>query len=318
MATLYDDTLRARLRERRARLVEVSPEIFENELRVFVRWLEQEPRLAGVLQELEAQPLDFEAWARTAAAGRRLPLPEDERQRALISLEVCRSDRIRQFARLVAPGATKYVELNRAFVETWVDLLVAYLADRLRDGGFVLGALARYTRRTEWFRAEAILERCRADSARAERVVDADLREYLHDQGVPFPFAQAVSPSGRADVVAGLDGDEPLALEIKLYDPADGKGEGYLRQGFAQAFRYAADFGLPVGYLVAFNLTAKTLMFEGDDDTDGWPPAIRIGGRTIFALAVQLNPERPTASRDRRLDRDVVTADDLRAAVPAA
>lgn len=93
---------------------------------------------------------------------------------------------------------------------------------------------------------------------------------------------------------------------MKLFLPGAGKNDAYIRQGFAQTVRYAHDFMLPAGYLVAFNLTEELLAFEDEGD-NRWPPRVRVGETTVFLIAVQVNPNRPTASRDRKLARHVIT-----------
>lgn len=92
--------------------------------------------------------------------------------------------------------------------------------------------------------------------------------------------------------------------------PSAGKDVSYLRQGFAQAYRYAADYGLAAGYLVVFNLTDGTLVFDSDH-ADRWPASIVVGDRTVFCVVIDANPNRPTASRDRTLARHEVKRDFL-------
>jgi hypothetical protein len=141
------------------------------------------------------------------------------------------------------------------------------------------------------------------------------LREYLVDQGVAFPFSQAASPSGKADVVSM--GDEPLALEIKLFEPAASKDRAYVRQGFSQAYRYASDYGLPAGYLVVFNLTPQSLVFESDH-SGRWPSTIAVGDRTVFSVVIDAHPDRLSASRDKTLARVELERDYLLAGVQGA
>ncbi len=101
-----------------------------------------------------------------------------------------------------------------------------------------------------------------------------------------------------------------MTLEIKLFEPDAGKDRSYVRQGFAQAARYANDYGEPAGYLVVFNLTPRSLIFASDHP-DRWPASIAVGDRTVFCIVVNANPARPSASRDRKLDRVEMTRDYL-------
>jgi hypothetical protein len=63
---------------------------------------------------------------------------------------------------------------------------------------------------------------------------------------------------------------------------------------------------LPAGYLVVFSLIEELLVFEGQAG-DRWPPSASAGDTTVFLIAVQVDPNRPAASRDRRLARHVIT-----------
>jgi hypothetical protein len=94
--------------------------------------------------------------------------------------------------------------------------------------------------------------------------------------------------------------------------PEAAKNDAYVRQGFAQAVRYAQDYSLPDGYLVVYNLSEELLIFDGDE-SERWPPIARVGDKTVFLIAIQANPNRPSASRDRTLARHVITAAFLRA-----
>ena len=77
------------------------------------------------------------------------------------------------------------------------------------------------------------------DTGLGEAHLDRVLREALFDGGLDFPFSQPDSPSGRADVVSLDDSEDPLVLEVKVFDPDRGKGRSHLRQGFHQVLRYA-------------------------------------------------------------------------------
>ncbi len=49
-------------------------------------------------------------------------------------------------------------------------------------------------------------------------------------------------------------------------------------------------------------------MFEREDEDTRWPPAVRVGDKTAFLIAIQANPDRPSASKDRQLVRHVLTS----------
>jgi hypothetical protein len=293
-----DHNLRVQLKERRNRLYRVDFRIWPNEAGLMIKWMRERPYLAALLAEVEGASIELDSWRNSGGLTYHdVNFPDDERERAKVCLGLLQAG---DFTCLRGFG-DKFDEMAKGFVEAIVDPLVNYLEDRIEDGNAVLGILERYKRRTEWFHQGELYEQYHADTQRGEARLDGHLREYLVDQGIDFPFSQPRSPSGEVDVVA-LGGDRPLALEIKLFLPDAGKDRAYLRQGFAQAYRYAADYGLAVGYLVTFNLTDGSLVFSSDH-LERWPASITVGERTVFCVVVDANPNRPMASKDRRLAR---------------
>jgi hypothetical protein len=237
----FEHELRVQLRERRNRLYRADWRIWESEAGLMLTWMRNEPYLRGLLCEIEAAPIDPTAWQGGARLRQEIDFPDDESQRAKICLHLF-SQKNPQAIR-VSMG--NFNEMATAFVEMVVDPLVNYLEDQIEEGNAILGVLERYKRRSEWFHQRDLYERYSADTAHGEEVLDAHLRECLVDQGISYPFSQPRSPSGQADVVAL--GDDPLALEIKLFPPDAGKDRVYIKQGFSQAYRYAADYGFPRG-----------------------------------------------------------------------
>src|SRR5262249_47550525 len=111
--------------------------------------------------------------------------------------------------------------LCRTATETVVEPLIEWLQEEIGKSSDVLYLLERYVRRVEWFERARLWQTYEA-ATRREDVYDRDLRAFLFDQGIDYPFSQPRSASGEADVVAGTDSDDPLVCEVKLYD-----GESY-------------------------------------------------------------------------------------------
>ncbi len=223
MSLLYQHELRVRLSERRSRLYRATSGEFGNELLLFLRWIDEQPYLVALTKELDAIPITLDEWeSQGGVTNRGISFPNDEAERAKICLAICRTGELRKWPRLVS-NERMFADQFRDFVEVIVDPLVNYLHDRLEDGGSVLAVLERYKRRTEWFHQQKLHDKYTSDTARGEASLDNHLREYLVDQGIAYPFSQPRSPSGSADVVADLGGDDPLALEIKHSSRAPGR-----------------------------------------------------------------------------------------------
>lgn len=308
---LFEHDLRTRLRARRDRLYRKSePELFDNELTFFMKWLQGEPYIAALLREIETAPITLDEWEcpENLSEGT-LRFPDTEHERAKICLELCRKGEALSYAMEVGPTFNVDTCL-RYYVEVFVDPLLHYLEDRIEGGSAILAILERYKRRSEWFHRQSLYDRYLADTSKGEARLDDHLREYLVDQGVAYPFSKPQSPSGEADVVAGLDSGDPLALEIKVFGGPNSYGSDYVRKGFAQACRYACDYNLPAGYLVVYNLSEKLLLFETKASIR-WPPAIRVADRTVFLVSIDIHPATPRASKDRKLDRHVIAEEYL-------
>jgi hypothetical protein len=302
---LLEHELRVRLHERRNRLYKTDWQTYKNELELMFKWLDKQPYLRALLAEVEAAEIDVDEWrAGGGLSHGGINFPDTEATRAKVCLHLARNANQQLFfeiskARSVSEGV-------RSFTEIVIDPLVAYLEDRIEEGSAILGVILRYQRWVEWFRRKELFDRYNADTRRGEAALDDHLREYLLANGIDFPFSQPESPSGKADVVAGLGTDDPLALEVKLFLPESGKDDAYIRKGFGQAHRYASDYGLAAGYLVVFNLTDVPLVFDSTTKRPGSPPFVHVGDKTIFLISIWTHPEVPSASRRKSLDRHVI------------
>jgi hypothetical protein len=207
---LLEHELRVQLRERRNRLYKTSYHDFANERRFLVQWMEAQPYIRAILAEIETADVDYETWkAEGGFTYHGVTFPDSEQRRAKVCLAICRSD---EDAGHVAHGlssSTRFDDMNRAFVEVVVDPLVTYVEDRIEEGSAVLGLLLRYKRLVEWFDRARLYGLAKDDTRRGEDEVDADLRRFLLDRGIDFPFSQPESPTGKVDVVAGLDSPDP-------------------------------------------------------------------------------------------------------------
>jgi hypothetical protein len=175
-----------------------------------------------------------------------------------------------------------------------VEPLIEYLQERLGSESDMLHLLERYRRRVLWFEQVRLFAKYQADTQHGEAVYDGDLRRFLFEQGIDYPYSQPVGPSGRVDIAAEANSDDPLTCEVKLFDN-DRYGAGYLARGVTQAVRYAEDYGKTDAHLVVFNLTQRPLQLPSDEDPEQWPPRLHVAGITIFLIVVQARP-RPTAS----------------------
>lgn len=99
-----------------------------------MRWTQDQPYLAGLLNELSAHPITLEQWqAAGGIAWQTLEWPEDEAQRAKLCLEICRAGNPRHWVDNIST-ADREADMFREFVEIFVDPLLNFLHDRPTSG----------------------------------------------------------------------------------------------------------------------------------------------------------------------------------------
>jgi hypothetical protein len=163
-----------------------------------------------------------------------------------------------------------------------------------------LYTLERYVLQIEWFNWERLYTQFQADSRRGEEIYDRHLREFLFGEGFNMPYSQLHSPSGRSDVLSGLESDDPLVCELKVYD-SDNRDIAYLATGVTQALQYANDHGKSVAHLVIINLTDRPLQLPSDGPESVKPPYLDLPGVRVYIIQVGGLP-RESASKQGKTE----------------
>ena len=306
----YLKSARVKLQERKNSCLRSSYQSSEQYIGFFLDFVRNDPVVRTVIAEL------------TLVAQQKFPDPEQlvDRNHRCLRLpgnEVdCAAFQLRALQVLAQPdvdfpffsmifgkGSNKYQDMYEDFFGQVLTPLCSYIDERIDGGDLLLYTLSRYQRECSWFEANTLNSLAGgADSNKLEAVLDEHLRSWLFREGIDFPFSTPKSPSGRADVVV-WQGEEPLAIEVKVYDGAN-RDLRHVSQGLWQAQRYAHDYGKPFGYLVVFNTSPHLLSFENNVNKDG-PPCIEVGGLNVFAIVVNVG-ERPSASKEKPIETKVV------------
>jgi len=311
----YQTNLIQRLHDHYTRLANARISNYNTQLASFVRFVRTTPYIAAILAQLETEypdvgTDDLPGGTSSFALSR---MPEDQGETATIVWSLvlqCVDGGYKDMPFQTGFEISTAQNVNDglvAFTTQLLAVLFEYLADRIVEGSNALYLIEKYKRRTEWFHRAELLGRVKAETRRSEEIVDTDLREYLFDQGIEYPFSQPLSEAGRADIVADIGEIRPLVLEIKLFDLERGYDRGYIGQGFRQALVYAENYGQTVGYLVVFNCTSKRLVFRTDMPADLWPPRIELGHLTVFLVVVDLHVSEASASKRGPIDQYVIT-----------
>ena len=306
----YLHNLRVRLQERRNRLYKTGYRTYDGELLYLLQFLDGNQYTRSLLNELEVSTaVDFEQWVSEQGI-RNVPFPHSEAGRAKVCygiLKRCASDNngeewvrwTRAFS-----SETNFDAKFRDLTEAVVDPFVNFLHDQIDDGGNILYLLERFKLKAEWFRREELYGLYQGDTSVGESSLDQELRASLFEGGVDYPFSQPSSPSGKADIVALLGSDDPLVLEVKVFDPDRSRGKSNLRQGLHQVLRYANDYNQSLGYLVMFNCSDRQLVISSEEASGAeFPPRITYGGKTFFAIPIDIHPDIASASKEKPASR---------------
>ena len=175
-----------------------------------------------------------------------------------------------------------------------------FLIDQLQSSSTMLYLLLRYKRWAEWFEAIHLREQYLAGGKDGEGILDESLRRFLFESGIDYPFSQPASPQGKVDIVADLETDDPLVLEIKIWDSSKNYKENRLRDGLRQVIEYATKYGKDRGHLVVFNLDEMPLSFSSQLNKGEWPPCIEYGGRTYYFIDIHIaEKSKPISQLDK-------------------
>ena len=308
---LYLRNLRVQLQERRNRLFRSSYKTYASELQYLFQFLDSNSYTCSLLEALDASDVvDFAQWVAEQANDRGVEFPDSEVGRAKVCygiLKSCLNDGgsrswirwCREFS-----DSSKFDDMLRDLTEAVVTPFVNYLHDLIDEGGNVLYLIERFKLRSEWFRQSELFDLYNQDTSVGEASLDQELRASLFEGGIDYPFSQPASPSGKADIVALLGSEDPLVLEVKVFDPGRSKDKSHLRQGFHQVLRYANDYNQSLGYLVIFNCSDRQLIISSEGKSEASSvPRIMYGGKTFFVITIDINPDTASASKEKPRSR---------------
>jgi len=310
MRFAYLKSARVKLQERKNACLKSTYDSAESYTVSFLEFLDKDPvvrTIATGLKTIARQKFN-EVDELVDVARRRILLPSDSTDRAafqyrLLEVSVNESETIPHFTRIFGRGSNQYQDMYEDFFEQTLVPLCSYIDERIDDSDLILYLLSRYQRECAWFERDS-MNRLVADteSQKLEEALDGHLRSWLFREGIDYPFSTPKSPSGRSDIIV-WHGEEPLAIEVKVYDGRN-RDVGHISQGLWQAHRYSHDYGKPFGYLVVFNISEHLLSYESS--VSSGPPCIEVGGSNVYAITINVNVPRATASKERPLETKAV------------
>ena len=163
----------------------------------------------------------------------------------------------------------------------------------------MLYLLNKYKCQCEWFNNKQLMVMYDEDTAHGEDILTKDLRKFLFNNGIDYPFSEPNTPSGKPDIIYGIDTNDPLALEVKLFGGKSNYGKNYIKKGFHQAISYANDYNKPSAFLLIFNLSDNLLEFNLSHENDEIL-SVNINNKDIFIIVINLNINDESASKSRK------------------
>lgn len=275
---------------------------YKGQLTILVHHLKATEPFRSMLAHLRAAAPDFDPvlWANEKILNERRgrhewPLDETERMKTLAEMlremTTDRQEPLAWAARMLGHGN---FEEHASFITSEVVApLLDYLLGQIGTESDMLHKLGRFKRLVESFDKADLYAAYEANKRQGEAIYDKALRRFLFMEGIDYAIPQAESASGKADVIADIDADDALVLELKLFDGVK-KTAAYIGKGLGQAVAYAKDFGKPVGHLVVINLTENRLDIPSDEPSET-NLRIVVEGVTVFITIVDGKPQ-PSAS----------------------
>lgn len=291
----YNHNLRTSLQEWKGRLYKATYDQFGNQLKYCLNNVEKNNLLFGLINDALIQyPYNKEQLKQMCDSnyGRRELSFENEVHQASYSyqifkyyIEVCKSYNLHQFS--IFHGRD-FENKKTNIIEELITPLFYYLHDQLDKSSSVIYLLEKYKRRTEWFTYHKLLEKYKAADKNYEQIFEDDLRLFLFDQGIDYPFSTPKSTSGRGDIIGSIDTEDPLVVEIKVLDKEKKYGKHRISDGFSQIIKYTNDYNKDVGYLVLFNVDNIEIDLVLNEKNNIFPPMINFNNKTYFIIVINL------------------------------
>lgn len=187
-------------------------------------------------------------------------------------------------------GGRDFESTKSHLIEDYLSPIFYYLHDKLDNSNSVIYLLEKYKLRTEWFTRTELVSKYETATKSYEQIFEDDLRLFLFDQGIDYPFSTPLSKSGRADIVSSLDTEDPLIIEIKIFDKSKKYEKDRIKSGFTQIVKYANDYNKDTGFLVVYNMEPNELNFiNNDENTKKFPISIIYNNKVFYIVIVNCN-----------------------------
>lgn len=292
----YNHNLRTNLQEWKGRLYKSTYEQFGHQLKYCVQNIEKNKLLFGLITHIVIKYIYKKEQLKEISDydyGRPELSFENEVQHASYSyqmlkyyIEECESYNLHQYTIF---HARDFETTKKNIIEELITPIFYYLHDQLDKSSSVIYLLEKYKRRTEWFTYNDLLSKYKSAIKNYEQIFEDDLRLFLFDQGIDYPFSTPKSTSGRGDIIGSIETNDPLIVEIKILDKEKKYGKKRISDGFSQIIKYANDYNKDIGYLVIFNVDNIEIDFVLNEKNNIFPPMVNFNNKTYFLIVINLH-----------------------------
>lgn len=182
-----------------------------------------------------------------------------------------------------------FEEVKEDIIENYISPILYFFHNKLDKSNSTVYLLEKYKRRIEWFTKNDLLAKYMDATKNFEDILEHDLRLFLFDQGIDYPFSTPKSSQGkRADIVGAIDTKDPIIIEVKIVDKEKTYGKTRIKEGFNQILQYTNDYNKDAGYLVIFNFDKAEVNFKLKESSKVFPPMMVVNNKTIFFITINM------------------------------
>ncbi len=298
--------LRYKLQKRVRRLNSIEvPQLYHSYLKQFWVFLHESPIFSGILDDLSKRIPEAEKLANDIVLKKETISFNIELELVATCyyvIDICvksKSNDIEMKIGFIYKKAGPFAKNLEFFHHYFVETLYDYIDENLDDQKLLLALLRRYKQRCEWFRRDSLLKMYNENTQIGEKSLAMDLYEYLFDQGIEFSIEPS-SASGKPDLIAAQNTDDPLIADAKIFDPQKSKNIAYITKGFNQIYQYTMDYNEPFGYLVIFKICEEDLKLDFKEKERAIPFVI-YNNKTIFFIVIDICKYEKSASQRGKL-----------------
>ncbi|MFY0683493.1 MAG: hypothetical protein JXR20_03010 [Balneola sp.] len=300
-------TLRTDLQEWKSRLYKARHQQFGSQLKYFLTRIDETPILNGLINEacskysFTNEELEIATQYSKRVHNERVFIDQVEESSfyfQLIKFMIKKADSYDLHNDYHFSGRT-INEMIENLIEELITPIIYFFHDELDKSNSITYLLEKYKKRTEWFKKESLFDSYKKTTGTSEDIFEDDLREFLFDQGIDYPFSTPKSSSGRSDIVGNIDTSDPLICEIKIYDSEKGYRKNRIIDGFTQIVQYTNDYNKNEGYLVIYNLDEVEINFEIESDNQFFPTSFIFNNKRYYFIVINLRYDTTASQRGK-------------------